>query len=88
MKVITRRTFMPSIGLVVAFAAKVGVPVTLVAYRNVGAVADGARAGAWDIELETAARFVEEAKASGEVARAIARAGLRGVSVAPAAAGK
>ncbi len=34
--------------------------------------------------LETVARFVEEAKASGDVARAIARAGLRGVSVAPA----
>jgi hypothetical protein len=38
--------------------------------------------------LETATRFVEEAKASGEVARAIARAGLRGVSASPAAAGK
>jgi polar amino acid transport system substrate-binding protein len=36
--------------------------------------------------LEAVTRFVEEAKASGEVARAIARAGLRGVSVAPAAA--
>ena len=35
--------------------------------------------------LEAVTLFIEEAEASGEVARAIARAGLRGVSVAPAA---
>jgi polar amino acid transport system substrate-binding protein len=32
-----------------ALAAKLGIPVTLVEYRNAGAVVDRARSGAWDI---------------------------------------